>query len=364
MATTTSPLPPPTGPHSAIPFIDTDVHEFIGHPERLAPYMSNPLYAHWVKLWTGSPTTGRLHPLVRAVDPTRLGSETAAQVPGFADFDILKSVYLDRYPVSEALLTGILYPGVNKWQPQFMAAVASAINDLVIEEWLARDPRLRGSIQIAPTDPAASAREIERLADHPQMAQVMLPLVDYPYGNERFHPIFEAAERHGLPIAMHQTGTMNTNSGFEYFIEWHAAHPLSFQSVLINMIFHGVFDRFPGTRLIMLEGGFTWVPSLMLRLDHHYRSMGEAEVPWVTRLPSRIIREQCRFATQPMEDLNAKQLLALIDLMDSDELLCFATDFPHWDTDEPASTLPAGIPDDLAHKILFGNADAFYRFAR
>lgn len=345
---------------ATVPFVDTDVHEYVGRPERLAPYMSNPLYAHWVGLWTGMPTTGRLHPLVRKVDTARLGSETAAQVPGFADFDVLKTTYLDRYPVQQAMLTGIVYPGASRWQPDFMAAVASAVNDFVAEEWLAKDARLRGSIQVTPTDPAAAAREIDRMADHPQMAQVMLPLADYAYGRPEFHPIFAAAERNGLPVAMHQTGTMNTQFGFEYFIEWHAAHPVQYQSVLISLLFHGVFDRYPGTKLVMLEGGFSWVPSLMFRLDHHYRSMGEAEVPWVRRSPSRTIREHVRFATQPMEDLTAAQLLSLVDMMGSDELLLFATDYPHWDTDEPSRALPNGIPMDLAQKILHDNAAVFY----
>ena len=60
--------------------------------------------------------------------------------------------------------------------------------------------RLRGSIHVAPQDPSSAVREIERLAGHPQLIQVMLPIVDRAYGDPFYHPIFEAAQRHHLDL--------------------------------------------------------------------------------------------------------------------------------------------------------------------
>ena len=34
------------------------------------------------------------------------------------------------------------------------------------------------------------------------------------------------------------------------------------------MLSHGIFERFPGLRVAYLEGGATWVPFFMDRLDH------------------------------------------------------------------------------------------------
>ena len=36
------------------------------------------------------------------------------------------------------------------------------------------------------------------------------------------------------------------------------------------MLAHGVFDRFPNLRVAFLEGGATWVPFMMDRLDRSY----------------------------------------------------------------------------------------------
>ena len=50
----------------------------------------------------------------------------------------------------------------------------------------------------------------------------------------------------------------------------------------------------------MLEAGVFWVPWLMRRLDIHYREF-RSEIPWVKRLPSEHIRDNVRFATQPID---------------------------------------------------------------
>jgi hypothetical protein len=49
----------------------------------------------------------------------------------------------------------------------------------------------------------------------------------------------------------------------------------------------------------------------------------------------------------------------MIDHLDSDELLLFATDYPHWQFDGDAF-LPAGIAGDLARKIMVDNPRATY----
>ena len=58
------------------------------------------------------------------------------------------------------------------------------------------------------------------------------------------------------------------------------------------------------------------------------------------------------FTTQPVEEPEKRDHLAdVIDWVGWDRLL-FATDYPHWDFDDPSRALPAGVSD--------ANRDAFY----
>ena len=72
----------------------------------------------------------------------------------------------------------------------------SACNDWQVENWVKKDDRLFGSVHVNAWDPEGAAREIERMAEHPRIVQVMLYIGDQPFGAPRYHPIFEAAVRH------------------------------------------------------------------------------------------------------------------------------------------------------------------------
>ena len=62
-------------------------------------------------------------------------------------------------------------------------------------------------------------------------------------------------------------------------------HAQNCQSVLTSMVVEGVFEHFPTLRVILVESGFAWLPSLAWRLDKHWQRMRE-ETPDLKRLPS------------------------------------------------------------------------------
>ena len=143
------------------------------------------------------------------------------------------------------------------------------------------------------------------------------------------------------------------------YMERHTLISTAIQAQVISLICNGVFDRWPDLRFMILEGGFSWLPHVMWRLDREYRQ-GRIEVPWIRKLPSAHIRERLRLSTQPTEDISPAQWEALIDLMGTDEILVFSTDYPHFDFDDPDAAIPRALPDSLREKIMWKNAAAFY----
>jgi predicted TIM-barrel fold metal-dependent hydrolase len=345
----------PRGPR----LIDTDVHER-APLEELLPYLPRQWHKYitdygWIPdrfLPYSQPTAGGLD---------RADAKPGGTRPGGSDLGLLREQLLDAYDVEAAILTGWLNASsMQEGWVEFKNALMSAYNDWQIEHWLEGDERLYGSVQINAWDPEAAAREIERVAEHPRIVQVMLYIGDQPFGPPRYHPIYAAAERHGLVVGIHHSENSPTALGrHRYFAEWHTLVPQVHMSQTVSLIFNGVFDRFPELRVILLEGGFSFVPHLMWHADQQWKELRH-ETPWVKRAPSRIIREQVRFATQPIEEFTAAQLTTLIGQMESDELVCFSTDYPHWDFDSPLTALPAGLDEDLARKLFLDNARATY----
>lgn len=344
-----------------MPLIDTDVHEGFASVKDLVPYLPEP-YAGWIAqgAWRG---------FSQPFCYTSPGNGNRADVvnpdgaPAVSDPAQTRKQVLDELGVTTAVLTGYFYPTMLKMQYDLGSALAAAYNDFVVDRWLAADDRFVASIQINARDPQAAAREIDRMAAHPRMVQAMLPIVDdIAYGHPHYRPIFEAAERNDLVVAFHHTTHAAGPYGMGlHYIERHSLIPLAVMGQLISVVLNGVFDAFPKLRFIMLEGGFSWLPHVLWRMDREYRQ-GRLEVPFIEKLPSEHVRSRLKLATQPTEDVTPDQLMKVIDLIGTDELLVFATDYPHFDFDAPEAAAPKALPEDLREKILWRNAAGLYGF--
>ena len=81
-------------------------------------------------------------------------------------------------------------------------------------------------------------------------------------------------------------------------------------------------------------------------------------MPWVDRPPAEIVRDHIRLTIQPL-DGPPEVVERAIEHLRSDDILLYASDFPHWqfDGDDP---MPAGLPAHLKRKILVENPRATY----
>jgi uncharacterized protein len=241
-------------------------------------------------------------------------------------------------------------------------------NDWTVEHWIAKDSRIRASIHIAPQDPALAVAEIERLAANPAFVQVLMPAgARMPFGNRFYHPIYAACEVHGLPVCVHfgaegaGISAPPTAAGFPSdYLEMRTARPQIAMAHTASLICEGVFEKFPTFKLLFIEHGVFWVPGLMWHLDGDWKGLRD-DTPWVKKLPSEDLRQHIRFGSQPMPNVPTKaDLKTFLQWMWADEVVVFASDYPHWDWDEP-STFLAGFDPELRRKIMVENARDLYR---
>jgi uncharacterized protein len=247
----------------------------------------------------------------------------------------------------------------------FEAAMAKAINDWLRAEWLDRDERLRASLVVPTLDVEAAAREIDRIGADRRFVQVLLPVrSDARYGQQRYHPIYEAAERHGLAVALHawgRAGNAPTGSGFtHYYLEDYLSNSqLIVQAQLTSLVSEGVFDRFPALRVALLECGFSWLPFLLWRLDKDWKAVWR-EVPWLKSKPSDYVYRHFRATTQPAQlPADPTQRAEAAELVRARDFLMFASDHPH-DHGDGGEALLGVLDDDGRDAVLRGNAAHFY----
>jgi len=274
--------------------------------------------------------------------------------------DLIRSKLLDPFKLRFAICN-MLHGAIALFNEDMSAAICSAVNDWTAKNLLDPEPRLRASILLPPHNPALAAAEVERVAKDRRFVQVLLPVMgDMLLGKRIYWPIYEAAERHGLPLCVHAGSTYRwapTPSGWpSHRVEDYVVQSAAFEGQVVSFLAEGVFQKYPKLKLVLAESGFTWLPSLLWRTAKEWRGV-RTEVPWIDRNPAEIVAEHVRLTLQPVDAPkdDPATMARILDHIGSDRMLLFSTDYPHWQFDGE-DALPEGLPAASWGNLLINNA--------
>jgi len=332
----------------------------------LLPYLSD----YWRQYLEGAMIG--LHGLIDAYPPgaPTSASERARSFPAPAvpsGYPALRERVLDEADAELIVLNCLTALEAHR-NPYYAAALATAVNDWVRDEFLSRDERLRASIALSIAVPDDAVAEIERRADDPRWVQVLLPVrSELPWGHPSHHAIFAAAERHGLAIGLHawgRPGQAPTPNGFtSTYFEDYLANQAVAQSQLVSLVCEGVFERYPDLRVVLIECGFAWLAPLLWRFDKDWKGIWR-EVPWVKQLPSEYVYRHVRATTGPAHlPREPRAIRQLLETIDVGRLLAYASDYPH-DHGGGLPRLLSELDNERRDAVLTTNAAALYNRAR
>lgn len=152
------------------------------------------------------------------------------------------------------------------------------------------------------------------------------------FGHRSFFRLYEACQDLGLPITLHpnSAGALGEEN-CTTFEEFHTlTFPLAVIRQFVNMMFCGVFERFPRLSFLLLEAGASWLPFWLDRMDNEFDM----------RYRDALIR------SRPSEILRAAQVYVSCtnfdrDLERVDDMLgggvVWGSDYPHWDAHIPST---------------------------
>jgi predicted TIM-barrel fold metal-dependent hydrolase len=349
---------------SRVSVIDCDIHPVRRSAKELAPFIERKWLEHAKEFGVARRLgyqEGVAYPKGQPAAARRDAWPPEGGPPG-SSLSFMQAQHLDANGISFGILNPLGDTGQGMRNLDLAAAYSRAVNDWQLAEWTGKDSRLRASVVISYEDPPAAVAEIERRAGNKTFAQVLLlTRTAEPLGQRKYWPIYEAAAAAKLPVGIHAFGyggwPMTPGGWPSYYIEEMTGHALSAQSQLISLLLEGVFERIPSLRVVLIEAGFAWAPPLLWRMDNP-RLHGE--LPHLRRLPSEYARESVWWTTQPMEEPErSRHLLETIGWLGWDRLL-FATDYPHWDFDNPAAVLLSGGSEAERAMLFWDNAATLY----
>ena len=287
----------------------------------------------------------------------------------------------------------VLFPaqvaGPSLWRnishDEVYKSMIRAYNDWLGEEYCSVNPdRLIGMGVIPWTNVDDAIAELEHSA---KLGLKGIVLGSFPNGKSYPLPeddkFWAAVVEMGMPATVHVTfdrsGPRESQPTFRYpkedpetmrrirrpLLEWVTNFGLRPAVGITQMVFSGVFDRFPSLKVFFAETRLGWVPFWMEHADLWYQrhlSWAEDQLGFkpLARLPSEYIKEHILFSVQ-----YERVAVELRHHVGVDHIM-FATDFPHieceWpDTKPIIEKIYADVPEDERHQIWAGSAVNFFK---
>lgn len=357
---------------SDVVVIDTDFHSREeGDWQQILEYMDDDVIHHMLRvgadggLWIpGEPSTGRVQEVSGRIQPAHQWRKARAANPDdegnrsmiHEALDALGASHVILFPQHLLELGGLPFPELE-------VHIAKAYAKWLTERVLSQDPALLSSLYLPFSDPHACLEMVEEFGDKPGVCGFTITSNRYEATHKReYLATFAAMEERGLPLMFHSGFSFRERS-MSMFNRFLALHAMSFPHFNMvhatNWIVSGMVERFPDLKLVFVEGGVAWIPFLMQRLDHTYM-MRPSEAPMLKKLPSEYMRD-FYYTTQPLEATSVVELRKTLDLINANDRLMYASDWPHWDWDPPSRIwdLPF-LSEDDKRDILGRNAQRLF----
>jgi 2,3-dihydroxybenzoate decarboxylase len=235
-------------------------------------------------------------------------SPRAVQVMSrMTDLGALRLRDMDDSGIAQQILS-LTSPGVQIFDAATGTSLAQLSNDYLASAIEKHPDRFHGLAAIAPQDPAEAVKELERGVRKLGLKGVIVnshtrgEYLDDP----KFWPIFEAAAALNVPIYLHPNTPPPAMIGpfLERGLDG-AIYGFAVETGLhmLRIIVSGVFDRFPGLRMVLGHLGEA-LPYWLFRIDFMHRAMVAANrypaVRKLNRKPSDYFKENIYVTTSGM----------------------------------------------------------------
>jgi predicted TIM-barrel fold metal-dependent hydrolase len=292
--------------------------------------------------------------------------EATMRAPGAGDVE-LRMKDLD----AEGIWAELVFPSLGMWAssfrtPELLRETARVSNDWSVDTLMRYSRRLIPTAQVSTLVIDDAVEELKRCATLGFRA-VFLPVSPHPlqkdYNRDEWEPFWAAAEEVGMVIAFH-IGTepidMATGGSAGVFYRGPGGAVLNYtettfggQRAVMKLVASGALDRHPNLKVLVSEGGATWVPFVADRMEEGYRQHAAAVRPKLKRSPKEIIYSQVYASFQHDESA-----IGAVTAMGYNNVM-WGSDYPHMEgtyghTQHTLHHLFDNVDAKVRERIMFG----------
>lgn len=249
-------------------------------------------------------------------------------------------------------------PGVQLFNADLATRLAAESNDALAAAIKAHPTRFAGLTAVAPQDPEAAAREIERGKKLGLNGVIINSHTKGEYLDQpKYQPLLEAAAALDMPIYLHPREPAPSmvapylDYGL-YFATWGFSAESGLHAM--RLIMSGAFDRHPRLRIVLGHMGES-IPYWLQRIDNRYAAQAAIGVQAkLAKRPSEYFRENFAITTAGVTSMPVLRLC--LDLIGADRIL-FAVDYPYEDDREAVRFIDeAKVTEEQRRQICEANA--------
>jgi len=277
----------------------------------------------------------------------------------------------------DGVFGGLVYPSAGLplfglEDPNLARAIFQTYNEWLSDFCKEYPSRLKGVGAVIIDDDITAAIEDLNMAKDMGLSGVMIS--SYPRNGERYYldmyePFWAAAEAADMPLSLHVTtnrfgGPQILNKGKQALNATDRCNNDYYVRQSIgDMVYYGVFERYPRLKVVSVEHELSWVPFFINRLDLHYKDRPDVATYRFSgdSVPSDFMKRNVYHSFQ--EDALGIELRHYLGV----DQLMWGSDYPHAESTFPESMrileeIMIGVPDDEKLKIIGGNAAKVYGF--
>jgi 2,3-dihydroxybenzoate decarboxylase len=280
------------------------------------------------------------------------------------DFTEYRLPDMDKHGIDMQVLS-LTAPGIQM-QPDTQTAVADAraANDFLATVISEHPGRFQGLAAIPLQDPRQAAAELRRAVAELGLCGALVN--DHTLGHyldePQYEPCWEALQDLGAPLYIHpnpvpadQWKVLRGYPGLDHGT-WSWNHRTGGHA--LRLIFGGVFDKFPGARIILGHMG-EFLPAQLFRIDLRYRDLDPKKQQQLKRLPSEYFGANVAITTSGV--FSHQALTDAIQTIGLDNVM-FSIDYPYESTEQAAEFIRTAplAPADKA-QVAHANAERILR---
>ena len=249
-------------------------------------------------------------------------------------------------------------------EEDYHLAMVRAYNDWV-SEYVSYAPERFGGMALMPNrgGPQAIIAELDRVLDRPGMRGVVMGA--YPNGSLTLQPeddpVWAYLAERGVTLTIHVALAQNMPAAGRTKLPGYGRF-FDAPNRMIEMIFSGMFDRFPTLDVFFAEVDFGWLPYVKEQINNNYQRLEPTQKFGLLQAPCDYIDRHFHFGY--MTDTFGLQNRSHVGA----ERILWSSDYPHISADWPYSwrtiqSSMSGVSPEERALILCGNAQRLFGFA-